>query len=417
MKICIHRGSNQVGGSCVEVECGNSRIILDVGLPLNGVSPEDEELPNVPGFTSPDPSLLGVIISHPHQDHYGLIPRINKDIPIIIGAAAQRILERASLFTGNKIVFSKVIHLVNEQPISIGPFRIIPFLMDHSAFDSYAILVEGDNKRLFYTGDLRSHGRKGSLFHKLVTTPPPNINVLLMEGTTVSRDNADGGFPSESDVENEMIQAFRQMHGMGLVMCSGQNIDRIVSIFKSCIRSGRSLIVDMYTAEVLRATENPNIPQAAWEQIHVFLPANQKMRIIKERAFDIANHYRRERIYPEDLKSAAPRSVMLFRPSMMRDLSNADCLKDAGLVYSMWDGYLKEPRMKSFLDWLDKWQIPMVQCHTSGHASVKDLQKLRDAFSEAIAVPIHTYNPERFKDLFGKVEIHGDGEWWQVHNK
>jgi ribonuclease J len=230
MKVCIHRGANQIGGSCFEVECGNRRIVLDIGLPLNVVSPEDEVLPNVPGFTSPDPSLLGVIISHPHQDHYGLVSRINKDIPIVIGAAAQRILQRASLFTGNEVHLSNVIYLINERPINIGPFMITPFLMDHSAFDSYAVLVEGDNKKLFYTGDLRAHGRKGSLFQRLVANPPSNIDVLLMEGTTISRADPGDEFPSESDVENEMTQAFRQMHGVALLMCSGQNIDRLVTI-------------------------------------------------------------------------------------------------------------------------------------------------------------------------------------------
>jgi ribonuclease J len=67
MKILIHRGANPIGCSCVEVECRNSRIVLDVGLPLNVVSPEDEKLPDVLGLTNPDPSLLGIIISHPHQ--------------------------------------------------------------------------------------------------------------------------------------------------------------------------------------------------------------------------------------------------------------------------------------------------------------------------------------------------------------
>jgi hypothetical protein len=35
MKLIIHRGSIEIGGSCVEVTAGNTRIILDVGLPLD----------------------------------------------------------------------------------------------------------------------------------------------------------------------------------------------------------------------------------------------------------------------------------------------------------------------------------------------------------------------------------------------
>ena len=414
MKVRIHRGANQIGGSCIEVECGGKRIVLDVGLPLNVVAPEDEELPDVRGFKSPDSSLLGVLISHPHQDHYGLVGRLTRDISILIGAAAQRILESASLFTGDNVAFPNVIHLANKRPIGVGPFTVTPFLMDHSAFDSYAVLVEGDGKRLFYTGDLRAHGRKGSLFHRLAANPPSKVDVLLMEGTTLGRADTGEGFLTESDIETEMVQVFRQVHGMALVWCSGQNIDRLVTVFRACVRAGRQFIVDMYTAEILRATENPSIPQAGWDQIRVFLPTSQKVRIVREKAFAVANRYRRKRIYPEDLKAAASRSVMLFRPSMMRDLETADCLKGAGLVYSMWDGYLKEPRLQSFLEQLGKFRIPIVKCHTSGHAPAKDLQALRNAFSEAVVVPIHTEHPGRFVELFGKAKIHKDGEWWDV---
>ena len=56
--------------------------------------------------------------------------------------------------------------------------------MDHSAYDAYALLVEADDRRLFYSGDLRAHGFKGSLFERLAQNPPRDIDVLFLEGTT-----------------------------------------------------------------------------------------------------------------------------------------------------------------------------------------------------------------------------------------
>lgn len=35
MRVCIHRGSKQIGGSCVEVESAGQRLIVDLGLPLD----------------------------------------------------------------------------------------------------------------------------------------------------------------------------------------------------------------------------------------------------------------------------------------------------------------------------------------------------------------------------------------------
>jgi ribonuclease J len=71
MKFCIHRGASEIGGNCVEIESQGKRIVLDIGLPLDA-GDEDVPLPPVRGFAQPDESLLGVIISHPHQDHCGL---------------------------------------------------------------------------------------------------------------------------------------------------------------------------------------------------------------------------------------------------------------------------------------------------------------------------------------------------------
>ena len=34
MKACIHRGTKEIGGTCIEIESEGKRIILDVGLPL-----------------------------------------------------------------------------------------------------------------------------------------------------------------------------------------------------------------------------------------------------------------------------------------------------------------------------------------------------------------------------------------------
>ena len=412
LRVCIHRGAHQIGGTCVELECAGKRLVLDVGVPLDADDPATVEMPNVSGLNAEDPSLLGIVISHPHQDHYGLAARVPKGTTFLMGAATERILAAAADFTPSGGAFESVIHLNDRQPIELGPFRITPYLMDHSAYDAYAVLVEAAGKKLFYTGDLRGHGRKGKLFERLLTDPPAGVDVLLMEGTTIVRAGTDDGFPTEADLETQMVDLFESTAGMPLVWCSGQNIDRLVTVFRAAKRSGRQLILDMYTAHILAATENPRLPQADWAETRVFLPWSQKQRIIRDQSFDISNRYKLNRIYPEQLAGVASQSVMLFRPSMRIDLEKAECLDGACLVYSMWDGYLKDEKLKPFLAWLDDRDIPLHQIHTSGHASVKDLQRLRQAFGNAVVVPIHTQQPDLYEKTFGNVRVHDDGEWW-----
>ena len=152
MRVCIHRGTNEIGGTCVEVEAEGRRIILDVGLPLDADDAAESLLPSVKGFRTPDDSLLGVVISHPHQDHYGLARFIRPDVPVYIGQAAERILKAASQFTPSGVEFQNVQHLHDGEAVEIGPFRLTPYLVDHSAYDAYSLLVEAGGKRLFYSG-------------------------------------------------------------------------------------------------------------------------------------------------------------------------------------------------------------------------------------------------------------------------
>ncbi|MEI6167706.1 MAG: MBL fold metallo-hydrolase [bacterium] len=417
MKVCIHRGAHQIGGTCIELESQGKRLVLDIGQPLDSPDSASVEMPQVKGLEAPDDSLLGIVLSHPHQDHYGLAFRVPKNVPFLMGAASERILAAAAVFTQSGGTFEKVIHLEDRKPLTLGPFTITPYLVDHSAYDSYAMLIEADGKRLFYTGDLRGHGRKSDLFERLVAHPPGNVDVLLMEGTTITRTGTEQGFPTESDLEAEMVKIFRSTVGMPLVNCSGQNIDRLVTVFRACLRSDRQLILDMYTAHILAATENPRLPQADWDRVRVYLPFSQKMRIIQDESFAISDKYKAYRIHWQQLAAAANRSVMLFRPSMRRDMEKANCLTGASFVYSMWDGYLDEEKMKPFLAWLGEHKIPLIKCHTSGHASVKDLQRLRETFASALVVPIHTQHPEQFAELFQNVDLKQDGVWWGVGSK
>jgi ribonuclease J len=413
MKVCIHRGTHEIGGTCVEIESRDDRIVLDIGLPLD-MAETDAPLPFVRGFVEPDRSLLGVVISHPHADHYGLAHRLVPETEVLIGEAAQRILEAASKFYPNKLSFKKVRHLKDRRPIEIGSFKITPFLVDHSAYDAYSVLVEADGRRLFYSGDFRGHGRKGKLFERLIANPPQGVDALLLEGTTIGREAGIGTVQTEDDLEVKFERLFGEAKGLTMVWCSGQNIDRIVTIYRAARHMRKQLIVDMYTTSILQAIGNPKIPQPGFDGFRVYLPRNQKRTIVRRKLFDLSKTLTSYRIYPENLVVEASRLVMLFRPSMMKELEEADCLNGAQMLYSLWSGYLKDGRQQPFLDWLADLQIPMTTCHTSGHAPLADLKRFAEAINARKVIPIHTAQPEQYYESFQRVEPKEDGQWWEV---
>ena len=415
MRVRIHRGSREIGGNCVELEVGAKRLVLDLGLPLDTSPTEEVALPDVPGLAFwDDPSLIGVILSHPHQDHYGLVAKTDPSLPVYVGRAAAAILDAATFFSPAGLKLSVAGFLEDRVPFTLGPFRVTPYLVDHSAFDSYALLVEGGGRRIFYSGDFRAHGRKGSLVSKLCEDPPTDIDVLMLEGTHVHTDGPEPSRLDEADVELAMAETFSSTRGLVAVVSSTQNIDRLVSIYRACKRAERTLVIDLYTATIAAATDRDTIPQPGFPGLRVYIPNRQRILVKRSGEFERANALRQHRIFPDEIRDRASQLVVLIQGSTLLELAQANCLEGANAIWSLWPGYLDQPSGRRTKRLLEDRGVPLVHIHASGHARVEDLQALAEAVAPSRVVPIHTAAPERFEDLFDRVELHRDGEWWEV---
>lgn len=218
----------------------------------------------------------------------------------------------------------------------------------------------------------------------------------------------------EQALERRLVEVFRETPGMVLVAFSGQNIDRLVTVYRAALEVDRDLVVDLHGASIAQATGNPNIPQPGHKRLKVIVPQNQRVRVKNAREFDRVESIRRVRVFPKQSADAPGSRVLVYRSSLMADLERAGCLKGARMVWSMWEGYLREESGRPLHAFLDRHGIPLTVEHTSGHASVEDLRRLVDGLNPRRVVPMHTEAPERFAELLDRVEFHHDGEWWEV---
>mgnify|MGYP001065189666 FL=1 len=113
-------------------------------------------------------------------------------------------------------------------------------------------VIEAEGKRVLYTGDFRMHGLRSHIVEKLVKTYIGEVDVLITEGTLVSRGVNDG--ISEAAVLED-IYSYIQDGKYVFVICSSTNIDRIMGIWQN-MPTDKVLIFDAYQKRILDTVVN-----------------------------------------------------------------------------------------------------------------------------------------------------------------
>lgn len=408
MLATVHRGARQIGGNCVEVAAEGGRILLDLGVPLDAEDSQKVELPPTLKLKVAGEPLLGVLVSHAHQDHYGLWDRLDADTPVYIGGPSLRMLKAARPFVRAGRLPEKTVTYSDGVPFSVGPFTVTPYLVDHSVYDAHAFLVECDGKRVLYSGDFRTHGRKRGALGRLIKRCPKPVDVLLCEGTTVGRGSESHSAKLEQDLEAEVEKVIRETKGIVLVSFSALNVDRFVTFFRAARHTRRLFLADVYTAEVLVAAGNAKLPDPRTGSMGIFLPSRMKSKIVREGNARVAGKYRKHRIFPEKLRDYPKPLVMAFRDSMQKDLERAGCLAEGTLIYSYWPGYLERGRTDP-RDWCREHGLRFELLHVSGHADPETLDRLIKGIQPRRLIPIHTESPEYFQKRYKMAEVWPDG--------
>ena len=397
--LTIHRGTHEIGGSCVEIRTDKAKILIDLGMPLDYDKHTTEEQGQIRSDAAEwCQGVDALFLSHAHADHYGLLGLLPQDTPIYATEETFAMLALDGILGDDPAKHLKKYPLKSGQSCEVADIIVTAYTVDHSAYGSCAYLVECEGKRLLYSGDIRLHGVKGVLYKNL----PKGVDYLLLEGTNVLRAKNN---PTEREVENRFVKAFGEApDALHLVWCSAKNIDRICALFRACIICGKTLAIDTYTANVLAAVAqlNPKIPTATTaEQMKVYFPHRLTKRLTeRNRARYIHSlNPKQNKVSYDDFARLPEYYVMLVRPTTLTYLQRIKA-PHIRLVKSIWDGYWNEPNIERFRSWVEEHCEAVKDIHSSGHADTQSLQRIVEFVRPKTIVPIHTDAPKRFYDIF-----------------
>ena len=185
-------------------------------------------------------------------------------------------------------------------------------------------------------------------------------------------------------------------------------MDRLVTLYRSAQRTGRTFVADAYVAFILHLVSGEaNIPRPTRDNgIRVYFNAT-----FRKKNIDRLNQlFDPDRIGLKEILADPGEHPMAFRPSM----TTLDFNGPARVLYGYRPGYLKNP------DWIElRRQVAevggdFIPAHVSVHIHTSDLRELVTVLNPKTVIPIHTFEPAIFGDFFPAVQVLRDGEPFAV---
>lgn len=420
VKIKIHRGTNQIGGTIIEIFTENTHIFIDFGSELS-VNPEDSSDYEMIEMINSSP-CDAVLFSHYHGDHIGLMHHIpqkdirGKNITLGMGLESRKVLIRIHKTLANDNYENYEEHkeildilkdrdrwtnFENRVPITIGDFTITPVRVDHSAYDAYMFIIQAEGKTVVHTGDYRVHGRLGcNLFPNLEAALEERnargkVDILLTEGTMMERQEEK--VLTEEELEEKAKEYLSKPENKCIfLLCSSTNVESMASFCNAANALGRRFYVNYYVYEQIRGyrkTAGKENPKLSFPGTYTF-----------ENPAYINPHLDGGKTQLQYMKDHG--GVMMIGTSDAYKL-RMDYFKDENplLIYAMWHGYIDKEKYPDTYDerygnLVEKWRY--IELHTSGHADVETIEKMITTVSPVQGIiPIHTTR----KDLFNTLRI------------
>ena len=416
MNITIHRGTDQIGGCVTEYEFKGWRLFVDYGEQLPGATIVDNS-PEIEGLTSGDVSKSALLITHYHGDHTGKIANLPEDLPIFMGKVAKDILSEFAEHCGHASDEHRRIRERLEtvsvfspgKEFEFGKFRIMPVVIDHSAFDAYAFRIEAGGLKVFHTGDFRTHGFRSKTLPLVIEKYVGPVDYMVCEATNVNRPDAIA--KPEYELQQEFVDAFHKTK-YNVVYLSSTNVDRLFALYHAALKANLPFYVDAYQKKIMDTVAGRD---HIWGKSKLYKYTDQEPIVLQRdgnefRINDKFREYLTERGY-----------VLIARANERFDKLISRMPSDGRKTYlSMWNGYVDETKAAYNTALANSLGKDYEYLHTSGHCDMASLENLISMLRPKAIIPIHTYNPRAFAELFcdkWPVLLLNDGETFSpIHN-
>lgn len=437
VQITFYGGVAEIGGNKILVDDKKSRIFLDFGKSFGQEKLYFEEpflsareiehlkvlhlIPHINGIYEGDKEdyqLDGVLVSHPHMDHYDAARTLKQEYPIYSSEITRMVIlarEWASSYNclGNFGQLTKTIGrttrenmltLPYDKAINIGDMSASIFPVDHSVPGAVGTIVETSSGNIVYTGDIRFHGEAaedtGRFVEKAAQHDP---EILITEGTHID----DYKVESEEEVRSKIADTLSRSTGLAVAGFSFGDAQRLRTLLRAAKENGRKLVIPLKQAFIARelhtADSNSSI-NIEDPEIGIF--AREKRRLYEFEKC-VMEDLPDKMMSKDDIRKNQSSCLLLASLYDMNEIAKIKPGVGSIYIHSSSEPFEEEMEIsyQKLHNWLDYLGMPLVQIHASGHANPFELKEMIREILPKRVVPIHTKSPDLFKKFLSDLNV------------